>query len=162
VKIKFRKKMLLIFWYWINERHKIFELRKEGKPFPWTKDKILQEYKFTNPFRQHDRVTQEWVKRYVTLIGTALVAKDEDLLFQVAMFRLFNWPETYDALRFGLTSRWDVEKAIKILHERQKEGKKVFTGAYIIPSGATRWRCRCARRRAGRCRLLTAGALPAG
>jgi hypothetical protein len=132
VKFKFRKPQLKIFWWWINERHKIYELRKAGKNFPWTQDKILQEYKFTNPFRQHDRVTQAWVNRYVTLMGASVT--DEELLFQVAMFRLFNWPETYDTLRFGMP-KWNLKKAIELLHARQAEGKKVFTGAYIIPSG---------------------------
>lgn len=133
MKIKWRVPQLRFFWYWINERHKIFEARKAGKPFPWTKDKILQEYKFTNPFRQHDRVTQEWTNRYIKLMGAGAVEKDEDLLFQVAMFRLFNWPETYDALHYGLR-RWNLEKAVDILHARKAEGKQIFTGAYIIPS----------------------------
>lgn len=134
MKIKWRAAQLRLFWYWINERHKIFEARKAGKPFPWTKDRILQEYKFTNPFRQHDRVTQEWTKRYVTLMGNGSVEKDEDLLFKVAMFRLYNWPDTYDALHYGLPSKWNLKKAIEILHARKAEGKQIFTGAYIIPS----------------------------
>jgi len=135
MKIKWRAQQLRMFWYWINERHKIYESRKTGKPFPWTKDRILQEYKFTNPFRQHDRVTQEWVRRYITMLGSKAVEKDEDLLFRVAMFRLFNWPETYDALDYGLAPRkWNLAKAIEILHARKAEGKQIFTGAYIIPS----------------------------
>lgn len=137
VKIRWRAKQLRLFWYWINERHKIFEARKAGKPYPWTKDKILQEYKFTNPFRQHDRVTQEWVKRYITLLGTGKpidAVKDEDILFQCAMFRLYNWPATYDALHYGIRGKWSLEQAIKILHALKAEGKQIFTGAYIIPS----------------------------
>lgn len=133
-KIRWRKNQLRLFFYWINERHRIYEARKAGKPYPWTTDRILQEVKFTNPFRQHDRVTQEWTKRYVTLMGNNAVDKDEDLLFQVAMFRLFNLPETYDALHYGLPGKWQLGKAIEILHARKKEGKQIFTGAYIIPS----------------------------
>jgi hypothetical protein len=133
IKWKWRTAQLRFFWYWINERHKIYEARKAGKAFPWTTDKILCEYKFTNPFRQHDRVTQEWTKRYISLLGSQKDLKDEDLLFHVCMFRLFNWPDTYDALHFGMR-KWDLKKAIEILHARKKEGKQIFTGAYIIPS----------------------------
>lgn len=136
VKFKWRKNQLDTFFYWINERHRIYEARKDGKPYPWTKDKILCENKFTNPFRQHDRVTQEWTKRYTNLMASTKEGrqvKDEDILFHVCMFRLFNWPETYDALHYGMR-KWDLKKAIEILHARKKEKKQIFTGAYIIPS----------------------------
>ena len=50
-KLKMKKSMINKFLYWISERHKVY-LNKEAKSeWPWTKDKILQEYKFTNPFR---------------------------------------------------------------------------------------------------------------
>lgn len=131
--IKFKPKALKLFWYWINERHRIYEARKAKKDFPWTKDKILREFKFTNVFRQLDRVTQAWVDRYVTILGHSKKLEDEDILFQCAMFRLFNWPETYDALYYGM-KKWNKKKAIEILNQRQKEGKQIFTGAYIIPN----------------------------
>lgn len=130
---KWRKDQIKAFWYWINERHRIYLAKEAGKPFPWTKDKILQEFKFTNVYRQLDRVTQAWTKRYVTLLGRHKDIEDEDILFQCAQFRLFNWPETYDALFYGLR-RWDMEKALELLAKRQEEGKQIFTGAYIIPN----------------------------
>lgn len=135
---KWNAKQLKWFWYWINERHRIYEARKKDpEGWPWTKDKILKEYKFTNVFRQLDRVTQEWTNRYVTLIGQGdkkkAVVKDEDLFFHCAMFRLFNWPATYDALYFGMP-KWSYKKAMKILRARQKKGEQIFTGAYIIPN----------------------------
>ena len=144
-KLKFvwKTKQLKLFFYWMNERQKIWEAKKAGKPFPWTDDKILQTYKFTNVFRQLDRVTEEWTKRYVTLLGSGKESArwgalaDGDLLFHVAMFRLFNWPETYDALHFGMT-KWNVDKAIELLSERRdKEHEQIFTGAYIIPQGGS-------------------------
>ena len=45
------------FWYWINERQRIYDMRAAGQAKPWTKDEILQQYKFTNAFRQLDRGT---------------------------------------------------------------------------------------------------------
>ena len=55
------------FFYWINERHAIYQRRNMGVPrSEWTEDPILQEYKFTNPFRENDRVTlwmrNNWTK----------------------------------------------------------------------------------------------------
>ena len=133
---KWRKDQLKLFWYWINERHRIYLVRKDGKGWPWTKDKILQTYSFTNVYRQLDRVTQEWAKRYATLLNSGKGLRGvppEDILFQCAQFRLFNWPETYDALYYGLR-RWDMRKAIELLTARKAEGRQIFTGAYIIPN----------------------------
>lgn len=131
----FKEKQLELFWYWINERHSIYLKKQAGEPWPWTKDKILQHFKFTNPFRQNDRVTQEWTKRYATALGQGKKLSDGDLLFQCAMFRLFNLPETYDALYYGM-GKWNVDKAIKILKIRRDEEKKqIFTGAYIVTPG---------------------------
>lgn len=133
-----------VFWYWINERHKIYLKRKQHKPEPWTRDLILQKYKFTNPFRQLDRVTQEWVGRYATLLGTDHAVSeaksftrkpptDGDILFHCAMFRLFNWPPTYDALYYSGVP-WSYGSAMRILERLKGEGRQIFTGAYIVPN----------------------------
>ena len=128
--IKFREMQLKLFWYWINERHKIYLAKEAKRPWPWTKDKILQNYKFTNPFRQNDRVTIEWTNRYLKLPRGLSYG---DIIFQCCMFRLFNWPETYDTLMFGM-SKWNRNKAVKLIDQMKKEGKQIFTGAYIVPS----------------------------
>ena len=38
-------------WYWIHECHMIWVKRKLGRPKPWTRDPILQQYRFCNVFR---------------------------------------------------------------------------------------------------------------
>lgn len=129
--IKLKKSMAKKFYHWMNERHRIYLARKNGDKFPWTKDKILRKYKFTNVFRQLDRVTTEWTARYARLLGTN--PSLGDILFYCGMFRLFNWPETYDALKFGLNG-WDEGKAVELLTKRKDEGHQIFTGAYIIPN----------------------------
>lgn len=130
-KIKFNRRQFRLFIHWMNERHRIYLARAAGKKFPWTKDKLLRKYKFTNVFRQLDRVTQEWTARYARLLG-----KDPspgDILFHCGLFRMFNWPETYDELNFNL-SRWDYDKAVALLTKRKDAGHQIFTGAYIIPN----------------------------
>lgn len=130
-KLKFRARQLKLFWYWINERHRIYLAKEAKKPWPWTKDKILQNYKFTNVYRQLDRVTVEWSNRYAKLQRTS----HGDIIFQCCLFRLFNWPQTYDKLHFGLPSgKWNKAKAIALIDTMKKEGKQIFTGAYIVPS----------------------------
>jgi len=128
-----KRKLLSLFVYWISERHNIF-LKKENKePWPWTADPIFQEYKFTNPFRQNDRVTRELLKVYGK-------GDCEELIFKkIIIFRMFNWPLTYDILNFrGLIYKWNTPKAITVLKDYKKKGNKVFTGAYIISNKGER------------------------
>ena len=121
------KEQLDKFLYWIRERHSIFIKKEQGLSRPWTKDEILNTYKFTNPFRQNDRVTRELVSRLED-------ADDEKELFnRIIIFRMFNWPSTYDLLRdHGLVSRWRRDVAVRVLQQYKKDGGKVFTGAYMM------------------------------
>lgn len=122
------------FWYWIRERHRIYIRRfKEKRPWPWTNDPILQEYKFTNVFRRYDRVTEEMMKRMREAQNEGW--RDGDLLFAMFLFRMFNWPPTYDLLaRAGLHGEWSEKKAIRILGDARERGEQLYTGAYIITS----------------------------
>jgi hypothetical protein len=122
------KKLLRLFFWWIKERQLIYMRRLARKPEPWTKDPILQTYKFTNVFRQQDRVTQEWLKlRKLTKNRKGM----EELYFNIILFRFFNWPQSYDAIG-GWCKEWNGRKAAAILRKRKKEGRKVITGAYMI------------------------------
>lgn len=148
-KFDWKEAQLETFFYWINERHKIYLAKtanelfissrgRQGisKPWPWSKDKILSEIKFTNPFRQLDRVTQEWTNRFIRVLYRGKDMTDGDLLFHCVMFRIFNWPETYDALRFHMTKQWDKKEAISILKKRRDDDfEKIFTGAYMVTPG---------------------------
>ena len=118
-------RLIKLFFYWITERHLIYRRRLAGEPWPWTKDEILKTYKFTNVFRELDRVTQEWHKR--RKLGAPL----PELYFNTILFRFFNWPESYDAIG-GWCKEWDEKRSARILRQRKKEGHKVVTGAYMI------------------------------
>lgn len=131
---KFQKSQLKIFYYWLRERHTIYLKRfKEKEPYPWTKDQILLDYKFTNVYRQLDRVSLAWQDRYAHLL-TRKKLLPSDVLFHCVMFRLFNLPETYDALFYGMR-KWDLTRAMAILNKRKDDHEQIFTGAYIIPNG---------------------------
>lgn len=136
------KRNLKMFFYWINERHKMHIKKEKGDRWPWTKDPILQKYKFTNVFRNLDAVTKELHTRvdfgYYSRRKRSEI-EYTDLLFRICLFRMFNHPDTYsDFVDSGLHKYWNIPQARKVLNERKKKGKQIFTGAYIITnSGST-------------------------
>lgn len=122
----FRAADLKLFWYWISEREKIRQARVAGYTWPWTRDPILQEYKFTNVFRRQDRTTIALVERMVCF------AKNPVQLYNhINTFRLFNRPDTYDEI-YPLISAGEWRDIESILRKRKNEGLTLFTGAYII------------------------------
>lgn len=127
------------FFRYMNERQRIYMKRELGDPWPWTKDKILQEWKFCNVFRQDDRVTKELTKRKKALVGS--IRYPGDLLGHIAIFRMYNWPETYDiihdAFSRGMFCRG---KANKELDKAKARGEKIFTGAYMVTGSGSEGR----------------------
>jgi hypothetical protein len=118
------------FFYWINERHRIYLKKESGEPWPWTEDKILQTYKFTNPFRENDRDTK-WMRRYWT--NPQRNAPLGDQLFNVCVFRMFGSTDFLNHIGpFTEKHPWDPEWVKAQARHWINNGKKVFTGAYII------------------------------
>lgn len=125
--MKTPSKRLAKFYWWINERHQIYVHKKAERPWPWTRDKILQEYKFTNVFRELDAETIRFHERI-----DDLDLMPADKLYSMIMFRAFNLASTYDLLTRGKTTHNRPAKMKRILHLNADRGKKIFTGAYII------------------------------
>lgn len=115
------------FYWWINERHRIYLNKIDGKEWPWTKDKIMQEYKFTNVFRELDAETIKFHERI-----DSLNVPQEEKLYHMILYRAFNLSTTYDVLTRGKTTHHTPKKMKQILHREADRGFKVFTGAYII------------------------------
>ena len=123
------------FFKFAIERHNIWTRRNEGEKWPWTSDKILQTYKFTNVFRELDAVTV-WMRKNITQPN----ANDDPMLmlFNCALFRFTGSPAPYDA---GTLPKWTNDFSAKV-RTRYKtamagaiaNGQQVFTGAYIIPN----------------------------
>lgn len=125
--------LLNMFWYWMSERHCIYLKRRQGQAWPWTDDPILKEYKFTNVYRQLDRVSQEWTQRKDRLKKVSAPA----LLTHLLTFRMFNLPSTYDYLLVGGAlhpndGSFDLRRAKTTLRKLVAKKQQVFTGAYII------------------------------
>jgi len=87
------KDPVLRFFAFATERHGIYRRKQRGERWPWTDDPIMREYRFTNVFRELDRVTI-WFRQNVR---ERLRAQPECLLATV-LFRWFNRPETGETL----------------------------------------------------------------
>lgn len=107
------------------ERHQIYLRRMSGQPWPWTADPILQQYKFTNVYRELDRVTA-WIRTH----WREPYADSPNLWFAMALARQINWPETLAEIDFPVT--WDPKRVLKVLRARRARGDKVYTGAYML------------------------------
>ena len=113
--------------YYVNERESIRRKKEAGEPRPWTRDTILQEYRFCNVFREDDVVTKwiaDWVRPY---------HYHPMLPFAIGMARMVNLPSTLQDLCFPTT--WDPTQFIEIFASRKLLGKKSWTNAYMITGG---------------------------
>lgn len=130
-------KQLRQFTNFIKERHAVYERKQAGKPKPWTKDEILQSYRFCNVYRELDTVTI-WLRNNWRVPH----AENPDLWFAMVVARLINWPESLEEGGFPLP--WKPQPWINKLDARKTRGEKVFTGAYMIrgieAEGATKVR----------------------
>lgn len=113
------------FFWWINERHSIYNKRKAGLPREqWTDDRILKTYRFTNPFRENDKTTV-WFRENMR----DPLKDDNKVMLATVIFRWFNLIETGQTLLDNnLHIQWDSELA----RSEIKKQNKYVTGGYII------------------------------
>lgn len=121
------------FFSWINERQKIFRAKEAGAPWPWTADPILQKYKFTNAFREQDRTTV-WFRENITKPNEHQPLELQ--LFNCCLFRMFGTMEFGEVHKF--VTNFNPSLLKQIARARLRNGKKVFTGAYIITNQGLR------------------------
>lgn len=110
-------------WF-INERWHIALNKKEGHPPPWTKDPMLQQYRFTNVYREWDPVTifiNQWLKRRQVgeLITWAVFARyiNEPMTLEYVGEHVLQWVQVYV---FNALVNW------------KGMGRRVFNPAYIV------------------------------
>lgn len=130
--MKTAKTRLKRYFWWINERHRVYLNKEAGDQWPWTKDEILQKYSFTNVFRELDAETVKFHDRI-----DLLDLMPADKLYHMILFRAFNRAETYDLLTRGKSTHHTPTKMKRILHRNADRGRKIFTGAYIITNAGS-------------------------
>ena len=131
-KIIKREKIYNLYWYFACERQNIFLKKKNGEPAPWTKDEILQEFKFCNSYRVNDRVSQYLLKN---VIYNGKKYTDADMIFRIILFKLFNKEATWELLENEIgditLSSFDFNKYSQILEKAINNGQKIYNDAYI-------------------------------
>jgi len=123
-----------LYWTFASRRQAAFEARLAGTPWPWTSDRILQEFKFCNVFRAADRVSQYMISdvAYGDDAGD-----DHDLAFQIVAFRTFSNIETWNGLRHELGRSPRIADLGSGAFERALDRVKarnggLYTGAFIL------------------------------
>ena len=123
------------YWRFAAERQSIFFKRFKGEKPPWTNDPILQQHKFTNAYRASDRVSQYLIK-HVIYEGNQ---DPDEVFFRTILFKTFNKIETWKLLlkKFGEISwdEFDFKTYDKFLSESKNNKVRIYSGAYIMPSG---------------------------
>lgn len=121
-----------LYWYFAYERQNIFYKKLEGVEPPWTKDEILNTYKFCNSYRVNDRVSQYLLKN---VIYNGKNYSDRDMLFRIVLFKLFNKEETWqlfiDNFSDVTLANFDKEKYSKVIEDAKNSGIKIYNDAYI-------------------------------
>jgi alpha-glutamyl/putrescinyl thymine pyrophosphorylase clade 1 len=123
------------YWKFTAERQAMFHRRVRQGPHPWTDDPVLRQYKFTNPYRAADRVSQY-------LIREVIYAGEYDLrdtVLRTLIFKLFNKIETWELLQTVLgpicTATFEPATFARVLTNAMNEGATIYSAAYIMPSG---------------------------
>ena len=123
------------YWKFAAERQNIFFKRLNGEGYPWTKDKILNEYKFTNVYRATDRVSQYLIKN-VIYKGNQ---EPEEIFFRLMLFKIFNRISTWEFLEHELGTinfkDYSLKRYDKFLSELMNNKIPIYSAAYIMASG---------------------------
>lgn len=116
--------------YWITERYKIHIKKDVYKlPAPWTDDKILQQYRFTNVRREHDRETI-WLLKHISH-NRELSYRNK--ILNSVLFRLFNKHETAELFKMPIDFKhFEPEDYRQLIEGVQKDNPKYvfFTSAF--------------------------------
>jgi len=123
------------YWRFAVERQEVYMRRVLGEAAPWSRNPILRTHKFTNAFRAADRVSQFLIRNVIgeDRRGTA------DTFFRILLFKLFNRIETWELLVDSIgeptVQEFDVDQYDKVLSKAFNSGRKLYSAAYIMPSG---------------------------
>lgn len=124
------------YWNFAAKRQDVFFNRLQNNNFPWTDDKIIQKYKFTNAYRASDRVSQYLIKN---VIYNGETYTSEDQCFRILFFKLFNKIETWEYIERILGeityTSYNYERYNQLLTQRIENNERIYSAAYIMPSG---------------------------
>jgi len=127
------------YWRFAAARQRVFFNRLEGRPPPWTNDPVLKVSKFTNAYRASDRVSQYLIRNVI--YRDDLSDDPVELVFRVFLFKLFNRIETWELLQKIVGpieyANYSFYRYDHVLSRAMARGQKIYSAAYIMPSGGT-------------------------
>ena len=126
------------YWHFAAERQRVFFRRLEGAELPYTDDPVLRQYKFTNAYRASDRVSQ-YLIQHVLYEGDQ---SSREVFFRTLLFKFFNHIETWELLAQHAGpicyDDYTFERYDAVLTRAIEAGERIFSAAYIMPSGRGR------------------------
>ena len=123
------------FFNFMKERHAIYLSRATGKPKPWTTDRILQQWKFCNVYRELDRTTI-FMRENITNPNAGAPA--DLMIFNCAYFRFIGDSAPFERgdLPMFIEHFPSVRASLKQnIRRALNHDKKVFTSAYQVLHG---------------------------
>lgn len=127
-----------LYWYWIIERMRIWYKRTVlREKFPWTEDKILQENKFTNCFRDLDRGTIVYINDILRKLDEPcddLVKRIKEVILNTQVYRLFLKYSTWEKIGFLYLDTYEEQwaEAKRKLREAKANGEVIWHAAYFV------------------------------
>ncbi len=109
----------------VNERQSVTDKRAAGLPKPWTKDPILQQYRFCNVMREDDKVTK-WIAQH----WRSPHKDDPELWFAMVVARHINAPATLEHLEYPVP--WNKKRFYSVIENRQQRDMRIYNAAYMI------------------------------
>jgi thymidylate kinase len=123
------------YWRFAAERQAVFFRRIEGVA-PLTADPILAKHKFCNAYRASDRVSQYLIRNVIYRHDQSA----DEVVFRTLLFKQFNKIETWKLLERELGTpsyrEFDLERYAAVLDRALAAGQRVYSAAYIMPSGS--------------------------
>ncbi|MHA4810208.1 nucleotide kinase domain-containing protein [Flavitalea flava] len=127
------------YWRFAAKRQDIFFNKIEEKSYPWTDDDILRKHKFTNAYRASDRVSQYLIKNVIYKGDQSF----EEVFFRTLLFKTFNkidsWILFHNEIGEITIKDFSLDRFSKILFEAIDAGETIYSGAYIMASGKSKF-----------------------
>lgn len=132
---KCRSDIYDLYWHFAAKRQEMFFRRLEGKGPPWTEDRILSVFRFTNAYRASDRVSQYLIRHVI--YGGKYPEDPKEVVFRILLFKFFNkiatWQMLSDQLGLLTWQGFSLKAYDRVLSAASANGDRLYSAAYVIP-----------------------------
>ena len=115
--------------YYFNERERIRQKKEQGLPKPWTNDKILQSYSFTNILRRHDKTSKFLIENYYK---PHFHDDFNDIVLNAMLYRYFGSIAFAEELGWVPLEEYTRQRVLEAVQRVRDKGQKPFTSAYVV------------------------------